>query len=277
MQQLWHRDTDAVIRAAITTRIEQIIKDECLASGLPAGWQHEKEYSHLLPQRVEARLYEGAESIYAYNEPSTLQDRAIAMYKKLSAGLTPEQVANDVDLPKLTEPVGAETEAQVGASLRGVRSRSDSVGSGAASKRLKADRAGEEEGSSEEEEGGGGPKRSTRRVSAQGCSRVFIIHVLRNVCNFLGGQSVANIFSFKSAVVSQWLSEAKATCQLPLYKTEEAFFGGPSFLLEDPRTYWVDMAQFLTWWKNNIERRQKHRVLVDGAFYQGADMVRSAR
>jgi hypothetical protein len=58
---------------------------------------------------------------------------------------------------------------------------------------------------------------------------------------------------------------------------EEGYFGGPSFSEHDVSTHWVEPGQLYTWWKNNIERRSKYKVLLDDAGFKGTDQRRAAR
>ncbi len=69
----------------------------------------------------------------------------------------------------------------------------------------------------------------------------------------------------------------QAVCSQPWYREEEEYFGGPPFDLSDPATYWCEPSQLYTWWKNNIERRSKFKVLVNDAFYNGFDGRRTSR
>jgi hypothetical protein len=61
------------------------------------------------------------------------------------------------------------------------------------------------------------------------------------------------------------------------YPAEEAFFGGPPFSAADPSTHWFEPHQFYTWWKNNIERKSKFRVLIHDSFYSGYDSRQLSR
>ena len=114
-------------------------------------------------------------------------------------------------------------------------------------------------------------------VSSQGCSRVFIIKVLRIIAEFVRGKSLPSIFTFKKELVRSWLSKAKDQCKTQNYINEELEFGGPPFIENDPSTHWLEPNQLYTWWKNNVERRQKFRILQEDAMYNGDDARKKMR
>lgn len=66
-------------------------------------------------------------------------------------------------------------------------------------------------------------------------------------------------------------------CSAPSYPAEEAYFGGPPFCATDASTHWFEPHQFYTWWKNNIERKSKFRVLIHDSFYSGYDSRQLSR
>eukprot|EP01035_Chromulina_nebulosa_P020736 gene20736-26886_t len=70
----------------------------------------------------------------------------------------------------------------------------------------------------------------------------------------------------------RWLESAK-----PTYAEEEAHYGGPPFIVNNSSTYWTEPTQLYTWWKNNIERRNKFKVLQTDAEYNGNDARKQAR
>jgi hypothetical protein len=120
-------------------------------------------------------------------------------------------------------------------------------------------------------------KANTISVSSQGCSRVYIIKVLRIIAEFVRGKSLPSIFTFKKELVRGWLTKAKEQCKSQNYINEELEFGGPPFIDNDPSTHWLEPNQLYTWWKNNVERRQKFRILQDDAMYNGDDARKKMR
>lgn len=115
------------------------------------------------------------------------------------------------------------------------------------------------------------------QVSSQGCSRVFIVKVLLKVSDYVQGKKLPSIFTFKRELVMGWLQEAKAACSDMNYDAEEAYYGGPPFIENDLSTHWSEPHQLYTWWKNNVERRTKYKIIQDDSLYQGADPRRVAR
>jgi hypothetical protein len=67
----------------------------------------------------------------------------------------------------------------------------------------------------------------------------------------------------------QWLQDAKQSCLSNTYAHDYEFYGGPAFIENDQSTYWTDANQFINWWKNNVERRQKYHVISKDAEYLG--------
>jgi hypothetical protein len=57
----------------------------------------------------------------------------------------------------------------------------------------------------------------------------------------------------------------------------ENFYGGTPFVVTKQNTYWCESHQFFTWWKNNIERKTKFRVLIQGALHTGGDSRKRTR
>ena len=117
----------------------------------------------------------------------------------------------------------------------------------------------------------------SRQVSSQGCSRVFIVKVLVSVSDFVRGKILPSIFTFKRELVMHWLKTAKDKCCSPDYEKEERFYGGPPFVFDDASTHWTEPHQLYTWWKNNVERRSKFKVLHEDAQYCGKDQRKLAR
>lgn len=101
--------------------------------------------------------------------------------------------------------------------------------------------------------------------------------VLISVSEFVKGKSLPSIFTFKRELVMDWLVSAKQACCLPTYMAEEGYYGGPPFVDPDPSTHWSEPHQLYTWWKNNVERRSKFKVLQEDARYKGLDPRRLQR
>jgi hypothetical protein len=101
--------------------------------------------------------------------------------------------------------------------------------------------------------------------------------VLISVSEFVKGKSLPSIFTFKRELVMDWLIAAKQACCLPTIMAEEGYYGGPPFVDPDPSTHWSEPHQLYTWWKNNVERRSKFKVLQEDAKYKGLDPKRLQR
>eukprot|EP01041_Mallomonas_annulata_P003549 gene3549-7064_t len=206
-------------------------------------------------RRVEERLYAKANSLEEYNDPYTLVDRLHTLVFALVAETTlkvqtmrqenrNEIYNDDDDNENGSDNYSSENSLKI---------------KPIPSKRLKRLRTG-------------------NQVSSQGCSRVFIVKVLRKVSEFVKGKFLPNIFTFKKEVVTTWLEQAKEDCSCASsYAAEEVYYGGPPFMSQDPSTHWSDPNQLYTWWKNNVERRSKFRILQDDMGYVGEDSRRSAR
>ena len=66
-------------------------------------------------------------------------------------------------------------------------------------------------------------------------------------------------------------------CNGPTCLAEESYYGGSPFNMSDPSTHWCEPHQLFTWWKNNVERRSKFKVLQDDAAYTDFDPRKIAR
>jgi len=104
-----------------------------------------------------------------------------------------------------------------------------------------------------------------------------------------------SIFTFNRDMVNSWLQEAREQCLRWLVPHEfppsscisgvdtsspGSYFddyGGPPFLYNDPTTHWTESTQLYTWWKNNVERRNKFALLHEDSQYSGTDGRRLAR
>ena len=74
-----------------------------------------------------------------------------------------------------------------------------------------------------------------------------------------------------------WLDMAKEDCCQCDLQGEEGRYGGPPFHPSDPSTHWSEPHQLYTWWKNNVERKTKFKIIVDDSGYEGSDERRAAR
>ena len=101
--------------------------------------------------------------------------------------------------------------------------------------------------------------------------------MLVSVSEFVKGKSLPSIFTFRRDLVMSWLVESKQACCMASYPAEEAYYGGPPFVAQDPSTHWSEPHQLYTWWKNNVERRSKFKVLQDDAKYIGPDARKNQR
>ena len=87
----------------------------------------------------------------------------------------------------------------------------------------------------------------------------------------------SSIFSLKRELVQKWLEEVKKECCGPNQTNEEIYYGGAPFVVEDASTHWSEPNQVFTWWKNNIERKTKFKVLQEDANYGGIDVRKCQR
>ena len=75
-------------------------------------------------------------------------------------------------------------------------------------------------------------------------------------------------------IIIQWLEEAKQVCKsIPSSST----YGGTVFDDNCKQTYWSDIKQFLTWWKNNVERSSKRDAYLKESVYEGSDRAKKAK
>ena len=99
---------------------------------------------------------------------------------------------------------------------------------------------------------------NAKHVSSQGCSRLFIIIVLRILREHVLGNKVPSIVMIDRSLVTNWFLMAKLRCSdTTISAPLETKYGGPPFRAEDSRTFWTDPSQLFCWWKNNVERRSK--------------------
>lgn len=128
----------------------------------------------------------------------------------------------------------------------------------------------------------GGPQgasegRPAPYISSQGCSRVFIVKILIIISNFVRGKRLPSIFTFDKDILQKWIEDARTACCSPTYQEEEEYFGGCTFVYDDPATHWLVPGQLFSWWKNNLERKVKLKILEEDASYMGMDPRRIAR
>ena len=102
-------------------------------------------------------------------------------------------------------------------------------------------------------------------VTTLGCSRAFITcvlsHALQHVKRTRPQGSVS--FPFHASDITRWLQLAAEDC---LHNVEyQMALGGTPFDARDPSTYWTNTHQFITWWKNNVERKSKFSSLKKDA------------
>lgn len=105
-------------------------------------------------------------------------------------------------------------------------------------------------------------------VSSRGCSKAFIICFLTRILEYCRSIDKAPDFPFESDLVAKWLVMARRDCIMHAIEDD---FGGVVFEAEDTSSYWTATFQYFTWWKNNIERRKKFRMLKLDASYRGED------
>ena len=101
--------------------------------------------------------------------------------------------------------------------------------------------------------------------------------MLISVSEFVKGKALPSIFTFKRELVMDWLLAAKRACCQSTIVAEETYYGGPPFVHHDPSTHWSEPHQLYTWWKNNVERRSKFKVLQEDTKYKGLDPKRLQR
>jgi hypothetical protein len=101
--------------------------------------------------------------------------------------------------------------------------------------------------------------------------------VLRRLNDYLANNVIASVFSIRKDIVQQWLEDARHECHTCGIEDLEAAFGGPPFFIDDAQTHWTDPLQLYTWWKNNIERKSKFKVLQEDVQYTGPDSRKAQR
>ena len=92
-----------------------------------------------------------------------------------------------------------------------------------------------------------------KTVSSRGCNRLFIVSVLLAALEHFKSSTHTRVFPAPLDVIAKWLKTAKSYCSAA---NDSTVYGGPAFSVHDPSTHWTDPQQFLTWWKNFVERRR---------------------
>ena len=103
--------------------------------------------------------------------------------------------------------------------------------------------------------------RATSLVTSVGCSRAFITCVLARALEHVKGMRTTSSisFPFPTSDVEGWLKLAAQDCLSN--KEYQLALGGTQFDAANPCTHWTSSIQFLTWWKNNVERKRKLQSL----------------
>ena len=121
-------------------------------------------------------------------------------------------------------------------------------------------------------------QRAASILSSTGCSRAFITCVLARALEHVKAvRSISSIsFPFATSDIETWLELAAQDCLTN--KEYQLALGGTQFDAADPSTHWTSASQFLTWWKNNIERKRKLQSLQrDAASAHPGDYSARAR
>ncbi len=118
-------------------------------------------------------------------------------------------------------------------------------------------------------------ERSADAVSSRGCSREFIVKCLYYCLEYVKTLDSAPILPFDLNLIQNWLVAAKRDCMNSSHQISH--YGGPLFDKNDASTYWTMPIQFYTWWKNNIERKKKFKMLKADAAYDGDNLKSKQR
>jgi hypothetical protein len=95
-------------------------------------------------------------------------------------------------------------------------------------------------------------------VSSKGCSRSFIVIFLYEALHYCRTLSHSPDFPFTKSLIKIWLNKAQIECHSRTISSETLSpYGGIEFKYENSSSYWTSPKQFYTWWKNNIERKNK--------------------
>lgn len=88
------------------------------------------------------------------------------------------------------------------------------------------------------------------------------------------------LLTYPKETIEQWLHDTYVECVTAppdLIKHEYTAYGGVMFDPHQANTYWKDGSQFGYWWKNNIERKQKVKALLEESCYVGHEVSRLQR
>lgn len=97
---------------------------------------------------------------------------------------------------------------------------------------------------------------------------MFIICFLSRILEYVKTLRGHPEFPFSTRLINHWIALAQSDCVNEAIKED---FGGVPFAAGDPTSYWTAPHQYVTWWKNNVERRKKFHVLKSEAIYKGED------
>lgn len=115
------------------------------------------------------------------------------------------------------------------------------------------------------------------QVSSRGCSKAFLICVLWHAwqhVKLLKSKKMPVVFPFTDSLINQWLNNAHRDCNMGGLSR---LFGGIEYIESDKSTYWSEPNQFLTWWKNNVERKDKFTKIVLRALGNNSRDINSLR
>ncbi len=106
---------------------------------------------------------------------------------------------------------------------------------------------------------------------------MFIFIVLHRLDSYLKENPISSVFSIRKDIVSKWLDDVRLECSGTEMSRLEASYGGSPFHIDDAQTHWTEPSQLYTWWKNNIDRKSKFKVLQEDARYNGSDIRKIQR
>ena len=96
----------------------------------------------------------------------------------------------------------------------------------------------------------------------------FVLHSLYTQHLFYFISSIK--MPFPDDQIAKWLKNAYEDCSiLQDHEDETNLFGSPYFNCNDGTSYWAHATQFCTWWKNNIERKSKFKLMIKESKYEG--------
>lgn len=92
--------------------------------------------------------------------------------------------------------------------------------------------------------------------------------------------TTASIFTNLREKIAIWLDLARHECASEdgmLEERERHIYGGAVFNFNSPTTFWTEPSQLICWWKNNVERKNKLRELLEDSLYRGPDVKKRQR